>query len=112
MAGLQYASHKQNSNLQLFGTKGFVFFFFLMNLTLCTSTGNQARVIHNSNAEWQRITEAAEMARESAASNGDELGEITCLDLLEALQLSRCLFLMKYSHQLFCQLFPISYKHL
>ncbi|XP_078158594.1 dual specificity protein phosphatase PHS1-like isoform X2 [Carex rostrata] len=58
----------------------------------------QARVIHNSNAEWQRIIEAAEMARESAASNGDELGEITCSDLLEALQLSRCLFLMNYVH--------------
>ncbi|KAJ3691831.1 hypothetical protein LUZ61_020995 [Rhynchospora tenuis] len=58
----------------------------------------QARVIHNSNDEWQRIREAAEKARESAASNGEEVGEMTCSDMLEALELSRCLFLMNYVH--------------
>ncbi|KAJ4775981.1 dual specificity protein phosphatase family protein [Rhynchospora pubera] len=58
----------------------------------------QARVIHNSNEEWQRIREAAEKARESAASNGEEVGEMTCSDMLEALELSRCLFLMNYVH--------------
>jgi hypothetical protein len=70
------------------------------NLTMFASTAYQARVIHNSNAEWQRIREAAEKARVSACTIGDELGEVTCSDLLEALELSRCLFLLKYSQKL------------
>lgn len=56
----------------------------------------QARVIHNTSLEWQQIKEAAEKAREAANSDGDEIGEMTCFELLEALELSRCLFLMRY----------------
>ncbi|XP_021287169.1 dual specificity protein phosphatase PHS1 isoform X1 [Herrania umbratica] len=58
----------------------------------------QARVIHNSSLEWFRIKEAAQKARITATSEGDEVGEVTCSELLEALDLSRCLFLMSYVH--------------
>ncbi|XP_057420318.1 dual specificity protein phosphatase PHS1-like [Lotus japonicus] len=58
----------------------------------------QARVIHNTSPEWQQIKEAAEKAREAANSEGDEIGEVTCFELLEALELSRCLFFMNYVH--------------
>lgn len=58
----------------------------------------QARVIHNSCPEWQRIKDAAEKARDAAVSAGDEVGEMTCSELLEALELGRCLFLMNYVH--------------
>ncbi|XP_062091529.1 dual specificity protein phosphatase PHS1 isoform X2 [Humulus lupulus] len=58
----------------------------------------QARVIHNSAPEWLQIKEAAEMARNAASLEGDEVGEMTCSELLEALELSRCLFLMSYVH--------------
>ncbi|GMH01106.1 hypothetical protein Nepgr_002945 [Nepenthes gracilis] len=54
----------------------------------------QARVIHNFSLEWLQIKEAAEKARDAAVSEGDEVGEMTCSELLEALELSRCLFLM------------------
>ncbi|ONK78697.1 uncharacterized protein A4U43_C02F21490 [Asparagus officinalis] len=57
-----------------------------------------ARVVHNSSSEWQQIKDAAERARETAVSNGDELGALSCSELLEALELSRCLFLMTYVH--------------
>lgn len=55
----------------------------------------QARVIHYTSLEWQQIKEAAEKAREAANSEGDEIGEVTCFELLEALELSRCLFFMR-----------------
>ncbi|KAK6924608.1 Actin-fragmin kinase, catalytic domain [Dillenia turbinata] len=58
----------------------------------------QARVIHNSSPEWVHIKEAAEKARDAAKSDGDEVGEMTCTELLEALDLSRCLLLMSYIH--------------
>lgn len=58
----------------------------------------QARVVHNSSLEWQEIRHAAENAREIAISNKDEIGEMTCSELLEALELSRCLLLMSYIH--------------
>uniref|UniRef100_A0A5B7B862 Putative dual specificity protein phosphatase PHS1 n=2 Tax=Davidia involucrata TaxID=16924 RepID=A0A5B7B862_DAVIN len=58
----------------------------------------QARVVHNSSPEWLQIKEAAERARDAAISEGDEVGEVTCSELLEALELSRCLFLMNYVH--------------
>ncbi|KAI4379833.1 hypothetical protein MLD38_006078 [Melastoma candidum] len=58
----------------------------------------QARVIHNSSPEWFQIKEAAEKAREAAVRDADEIGETTCTELLEALELSRCLFLMGYVH--------------
>ncbi|XP_010550757.1 PREDICTED: dual specificity protein phosphatase PHS1 isoform X2 [Tarenaya hassleriana] len=58
----------------------------------------QARVIHNSNPEWTLIKEATEKAQVKANSEGDEVGEMTCSELLEALELSRCLFLMSYVH--------------
>ncbi|KAF3441431.1 hypothetical protein FNV43_RR15345 [Rhamnella rubrinervis] len=54
----------------------------------------QARVIHNSSMEWLQIKEAAEKARDAASLEGDEAGEMTCSELLEALELSRCLLLM------------------
>uniref|UniRef100_A0A7N0UZ64 Actin-fragmin kinase catalytic domain-containing protein n=1 Tax=Kalanchoe fedtschenkoi TaxID=63787 RepID=A0A7N0UZ64_KALFE len=58
----------------------------------------QARVIHSFTPEWLQIKEAAERVRDMANSNGDEVGEVTCSELLEALELSRCLFLMNYVH--------------
>ncbi|MFS7971373.1 putative phosphoric monoester hydrolase [Helianthus anomalus] len=58
----------------------------------------QARVIHNCSPEWLKIKEAAEKAKEAAVSDGDEIGEVTCSELLEALELSRCLYLMNYVH--------------
>ncbi|KAK9684340.1 hypothetical protein RND81_10G203600 [Saponaria officinalis] len=58
----------------------------------------QARVIHNSSAEWLQIKDAAEKARDAAVLEADEVGEVTCSELLEALELSRCLFLMSYVH--------------
>ncbi|KAI5427820.1 hypothetical protein KIW84_033011 [Lathyrus oleraceus] len=49
----------------------------------------QARVIHNTSSEWQQIKEATEKDREAAAnSQNDEVGEVTCFELLEALELS------------------------
>ncbi|KAK2974200.1 hypothetical protein RJ640_021491, partial [Escallonia rubra] len=61
-------------------------------------TPQVARVIHNSSQEWLQIKEAAEKARDAATLDGDEVGEVTCSGLLEALELSRCLFLMNYVH--------------
>ncbi|KAI3785927.1 hypothetical protein L1987_45053 [Smallanthus sonchifolius] len=58
----------------------------------------QARVIHNCSPEWLKIKEAAEKAKEAAVSDGDEIGEVTCSELLEALEFSRCLYLMNYVH--------------
>ncbi|XP_039136544.1 dual specificity protein phosphatase PHS1-like [Dioscorea cayenensis subsp. rotundata] len=58
----------------------------------------QGRVIHNSSPEWQQIKEATEKARDAAVTIGDEVGDVTCTELLEALELSRCLFLMNYVH--------------
>ncbi|KAL6175109.1 hypothetical protein ACLB2K_051752 [Fragaria x ananassa] len=58
----------------------------------------QARVIHNCSMEWFQMKEASEKAREAAVSEGDECGEMTCSELLEALELSRCLLLMSYVH--------------
>ncbi|GFZ03939.1 dual specificity protein phosphatase family protein [Actinidia rufa] len=60
----------------------------------------QGRVIHNSSPEWLQIKEAAEKARDAAIFEGDEVGELTCSELLEALELSRCLFLMKCEQNL------------
>ncbi|KAG9136407.1 hypothetical protein Leryth_024936 [Lithospermum erythrorhizon] len=58
----------------------------------------QVRIIHNNSSEWQQIREAAERAKNVAISEGDEVGEMTCSELLEALELSRCLLLMNYVH--------------
>ncbi|RAL41466.1 hypothetical protein DM860_010260 [Cuscuta australis] len=58
----------------------------------------QARVIHNCVLEWLQIKDAAEKAKEAAISEGDEIGEMTCSELLEALELSRCVLLMNYIH--------------
>ncbi|CAL1389208.1 unnamed protein product [Linum trigynum] len=58
----------------------------------------QARVIHNFSPEWLQIKEAAEKAKATAAAEGDGVGEMTCSELMEALELSRCLFLMSYVH--------------
>ncbi|ONM31723.1 Dual specificity protein phosphatase PHS1 [Zea mays] len=58
----------------------------------------QARVVYNSSSEWLAIRHAAENARTVAVSNNDEVGEMTCSELLEALELSRCLLLMSYIH--------------
>ncbi|GJU65670.1 dual specificity protein phosphatase PHS1 isoform X2 [Tanacetum coccineum] len=53
----------------------------------------EARVIHNCSPEWLKIKEAAEKARETAVSEANEVGEMTCSKLQEALE---CLYLMKY----------------
>ncbi|KAI5406426.1 hypothetical protein KIW84_052957 [Lathyrus oleraceus] len=58
----------------------------------------EVRVIHNTSSEWQQIKEAtAKKAREAAAiSQNDEVGEVTCFELLEALELSRCFHYTAY----------------
>lgn len=53
-------------------------------------------MIHSSSCEWQQIKDAVENARHAAIALGDELQEMICTEMLEALELSRCLFLMKY----------------
>ncbi|KAH9306500.1 hypothetical protein KI387_010904 [Taxus chinensis] len=58
----------------------------------------QARVIHNSSTEWQSIKDATENSRNIASAEGDEMGKTTCTELLEALELSRCMLLMGYVH--------------
>ncbi|KAF7098788.1 hypothetical protein CFC21_100502 [Triticum aestivum] len=58
----------------------------------------QGRVIHSSSCEWQQIKDAVENARHEAIAVGDELQEMICTEMLEALELSRCLFLMNYVH--------------
>lgn len=58
----------------------------------------QGRVIHNSSLEWKQIKDAVENARHAAIAVGDELEEMICSEMLEALELSRCLFLMNYVH--------------
>ncbi|CAM0881183.1 unnamed protein product [Alopecurus aequalis] len=58
----------------------------------------QGRVIHSSSCEWPQIKDAVENARHAAISVGDELQEMICTEMLEALELSRCLFLMNYVH--------------
>ncbi|XP_057422929.1 dual specificity protein phosphatase PHS1-like [Lotus japonicus] len=58
----------------------------------------QARVIHNTSSEWLQIKKAAEKARDTASCEGAEIGEMSCSELLEALDLSRCLLFMSYVH--------------
>ncbi|XP_047046175.1 dual specificity protein phosphatase PHS1-like [Lolium rigidum] len=58
----------------------------------------QGRVIHSSSCEWPQIKDAVENARHAAVAVGDELQEMICTEMQEALELSRCLFLMNYVH--------------
>ncbi|KAF6158928.1 hypothetical protein GIB67_012345 [Kingdonia uniflora] len=58
----------------------------------------QARVVHNFSPEWQQIKDATEKVKDAAIVVGDDVGELTCSELLEALELSKCLFLMNYIH--------------
>uniref|UniRef100_A0ACD5VN98 Uncharacterized protein n=1 Tax=Avena sativa TaxID=4498 RepID=A0ACD5VN98_AVESA len=58
----------------------------------------QGRVIHSSSCEWPQIKDAVENARHAAVAFGEELQEMICTEMLEALELSRCLFLMNYVH--------------
>ncbi|CAL5204482.1 unnamed protein product [Lathyrus oleraceus] len=58
----------------------------------------QARVIHNTSLEWLQMKKAAEKARDAATCESDVIGETTCSELLEALELSRCLLFMSYVH--------------
>ncbi|OEL22268.1 Dual specificity protein phosphatase PHS1 [Dichanthelium oligosanthes] len=58
----------------------------------------QGRVVHNSSSEWQQIKDAVENARHVSIAAGDELEQMICAEMLEALELSRCLFLMNYVH--------------
>ncbi|GKC25775.1 dual specificity protein phosphatase PHS1, partial [Tanacetum coccineum] len=60
--------------------------------------GVRTRVIHNCSLKWLKIKEAAEKAREIAVSEANEVGEMTCSELQEALELSRSLYLMNYAH--------------
>ena len=75
-----------------------ILFISIENVFLISLCLLQGRVIHNSSPEWQQIKEATEKARDADVTTGDEVGELTCTELLEALELSRCLFLMKYEH--------------
>jgi atypical dual specificity phosphatase len=54
----------------------------------------QARVIHNSSAEWQSIKDAAEKARSMPNNDEDDVDEKTCNEFLEALELNRCFLLI------------------
>ncbi|KAK6147976.1 hypothetical protein DH2020_018888 [Rehmannia glutinosa] len=65
---------------------------------LGVQTPQVARVIHNASPEWLQIKEAAEKAKDAATAERDEIGEMTCSELLEALELSRCLLMMNYVH--------------
>lgn len=58
----------------------------------------QARVILISSPEWQRIKDAADRARDMAISMHGDVGEMTCSELVESLELGQCLFLMNYIH--------------
>ncbi|XP_058786392.1 dual specificity protein phosphatase PHS1-like isoform X2 [Vicia villosa] len=58
----------------------------------------QARVIHNTSLEWLQIKKAAEKARDAASCESNVIGETTCSELLEALELSRCVLFMSYVH--------------
>ncbi|KAJ4750044.1 dual specificity protein phosphatase family protein [Rhynchospora pubera] len=60
----------------------------------------QARLVHNSTSEWQLIKDAAENACQLAHATHDDVGGVACTEMLEALELSRCLFLMNYIHGL------------
>ncbi|KAL6576411.1 Very-long-chain (3R)-3-hydroxyacyl-CoA dehydratase [Orobanche hederae] len=62
---------------------------------LGVQTPQVARVIHNASPEWLQIKEAAEKTKDAASAEGDEIVEMTCSELLEALELSRCLLMMK-----------------
>ncbi|GKE29974.1 hypothetical protein Tco_1445358, partial [Tanacetum coccineum] len=55
-----------------------------------------ATIIHNCSAEWLKIKEVAEKVREATVSEADEVGQVTCSKLLEALELSRYLYPRKY----------------
>ncbi|GJN05434.1 hypothetical protein PR202_ga23059 [Eleusine coracana subsp. coracana] len=88
-AVIKFASSKMATQAELLGYE------FARLLRVKTP---QARIVHNSSQEWQHIRHAAENARAVAVSNNDEVGEMTCSELLEALELSRCLFLMSYIH--------------
>lgn len=54
----------------------------------------QARVVHSGSNEWTAIIFAVEKAKEKAKVDENEVGENTCGELLEALNLSRSLLLM------------------
>ncbi|GJN32034.1 hypothetical protein PR202_gb20505 [Eleusine coracana subsp. coracana] len=88
-AVIKFASSKMATQAELLGYE------FARLLRVKTP---QARIVHNSSQEWQHIRHAAENARAVAISSNDEVGEMTCSELLEALELSRCLFLMSYIH--------------
>ncbi|KAF6147236.1 hypothetical protein GIB67_039366 [Kingdonia uniflora] len=48
--------------------------------------------------DWQQIKDATEKVKDAAIVVGDDVSELTCSELLEALELSKCLFLMNYIH--------------
>ena len=54
----------------------------------------QDRVVHNSSAEWQSIKDAVERARNRESVEVNDVGTTTCIELLEALELSHYLLLM------------------
>ncbi|KAI5404757.1 Very-long-chain (3R)-3-hydroxyacyl-CoA dehydratase, variant 2 [Lathyrus oleraceus] len=58
------------------------------------------RVIHNTSLEWLQIKKAAEKAKDAAICESAVIGETTCSELLEALELSRCLLFMRYNSNL------------
>eukprot|EP01018_Ginkgo_biloba_P037190 Gb_03644 [translate_table: standard] len=63
----------------------------------CICIPTSARVIHNSSSEWQSIKDATEKARSMPRAGGDDVSRTTCTELLEALELSRCLLLIGIS---------------
>lgn len=56
----------------------------------------QARVIHSNSQEWTHIQNAVRVIQESAEADENESGMQTSEELLEALQLSRCMLIMGF----------------
>lgn len=54
----------------------------------------QARVIHSNSQEWTHIQNAVRAIQESAEADENETAMQTSEELLEALQLSRCMLIM------------------
>lgn len=56
----------------------------------------QARVIHSGSSEWSEIIFSVEKAKERMKAEENEIGENTCEELLEALNINRSLLVMGY----------------
>ncbi|GKA67811.1 histidine phosphatase superfamily protein [Tanacetum coccineum] len=58
------------------------------DIDVYTTLGSEARVIHNFSHEWLKIKEPTKKVRETAVSEEDEVGEVTCSEPATAIDLS------------------------